>query len=89
MAGNANSGGAKAKPFRDALRLELAALGEDSKALREVAKKLIAQAMVGEQWAVKELADRIDGKVPTPIAGDEENPLSLVTRIERVIVKAQ
>lgn len=88
MAGNANSGGAKAKPFRDALRIELAALGDDSKALREVAKKLIAEAMNGEQWAVKELADRIDGKVPTPIAGDDDNPLTLITRIERVLVKA-
>lgn len=88
MAGNANSGGAKAKPFKDALRMELAALGEDSKALREVAKRLIAEAMNGEQWAVKELADRIDGKVPTPIAGDEDNPLTLITKVERIIVEA-
>ena len=88
MAGNANSGGAKAKPFRDALRMELAALGDDSKALRSVARKLIAQADSGDMQAIKELADRLDGKVATPIAGDDENPLNLVTRIERVLVKA-
>lgn len=85
MAGNANSGGAKAKPFRDALRMELAALGEDSKALREVAKRLIAEAMNGEQWAVKELADRIDGKVAQSIiGGDEDDPPVRITRIEIV-----
>lgn len=85
MAGNANSGGAKAKPFRDALRMELAALGEDSKALREVAKRLIAEAMNGEQWAVKELADRIDGKVAQAIiGGDEDDPPVKITRIEIV-----
>lgn len=31
-------------------------------ALKEIAKKLIEAAMNGEQWAIKELADRLDGK---------------------------
>lgn len=85
MAGNANSGGAKAKPFRDALRIELAALGDDSRALRAVARKLIDQALIGEQWAVKELADRIDGKVAQAIiGGEEDDPPVKITRIEIV-----
>jgi len=88
MAGNANSGGARVKPFRDALRMELAAAGEDSKALREVAKKLILLAQTGDMAAIKELADRIDGKVATPISGDDENPLNIVAKIERVLVRA-
>jgi hypothetical protein len=94
MAGNANSGRRQEKPFRDALRLELAALGADSKALREVAKKLIAEAMNGEQWAVKELADRIDGKVATPLTGaDGEEPVRLdlgidaLTAEERAVLR--
>lgn len=87
MAGNANSGRRQEKPFRDALRMELAALGEDHKALRQVARRLIDNASAGDMQAIKELADRVDGKVPTPIAGDEENPLSLVARIERVVVR--
>lgn len=62
MAGNANSGRRQEKPFRDALRAELAAKGGDAKALRVVARKLIEQAEQGEQWAVRELADRMDGK---------------------------
>lgn len=85
MAGNANSGGAKAKPFRDALRMEIAAAGADGKALRTVARSLLNQAMAGEQWAVRELADRIDGKVAQAIiGGDDDDPPVKITRIEIV-----
>lgn len=31
-------------------------------ALDEIATKLIEAAQAGEQWAIKELADRLDGK---------------------------
>jgi ribosomal protein S20 len=62
MAGNANSGRRAEKPFRDALRLEIAEAGENSKALRNIAKKLIAQAEAGDMQAIKEFADRLDGK---------------------------
>jgi hypothetical protein len=85
MAGNANSGGAKAKPFRDALRIELAAAGEDSKALRSIARKLIDAASSGDLQAIKELADRIDGKVAQAIIGGEDgDPPVKITRIEIV-----
>ena len=71
MAGNANSGRRQEKPFRDALRIELASAGEDSKALRNVARRLIQQAEAGDLQAIKELADRIDGKAvqQTEISG--------------------
>ena len=62
MAGNANSGRKAEKPFRDALRIELAEAAENSKALRNIAKKLIAQAESGDLQAIKELVDRTDGK---------------------------
>lgn len=88
MAGNANSGGARAKPFRDALRMELAAAGEDSKALRKIAQNLIAQAEAGDLQAIKELADRMDGKPAQAVVGDDESdPLRLVTEIRRTIVR--
>lgn len=73
MAGNSNSGRKAEKPFRDALRMELAAIGEDHKALRAIARKLIEAAMTeGKLDAIKELADRTDGKVPQAIVGDDE-----------------
>lgn len=66
MAGNKNSGSWSMKPFRDALRMELANAGDDHKALRMIASALIVKASEGDMQAIKELADRIDGKVPAP-----------------------
>jgi hypothetical protein len=89
MAGNANSGRKAEKPFRDALRMELAAIGDDHKALRQIARNLIAMAMdpSGKLDAIKELADRSDGKVPQAVVGDsEEDAINIVARIERIIV---
>ena len=62
---------ASRKPFRDALRLEITAAGEDSKALRDVAAKLLEMARSGDMQAIKELADRVDGKVAQPLAGED------------------
>lgn len=73
MAGNANSGRRAEKPFRDALRMELAAAGEDSRALRKIAKALIAAAEDGKMDAIREVADRIDGKVAQAIEGRLEH----------------
>ncbi len=58
-----NPGGrSKEKPFADALRMEIADAGEDHKALRRVAKVLIENAESGDIRAIRELADRLDGK---------------------------
>jgi hypothetical protein len=62
MAGNRNSGRRQEKPFADALRMEVAALKGDRKSLRLVARKLIEKAEDGNMAAIKELADRTDGK---------------------------
>lgn len=61
MAGNANSG-RREKPFADALRMELVAAGTDHKKLRAIAAMLIEKASEGDMQAIKELADRTDGK---------------------------
>lgn len=50
------------KPFADALRMEIAAAGGDHKALRSIAGALISKAGTGDIQAIKELADRLDGK---------------------------
>jgi hypothetical protein len=62
------------KPFRDALRMEIAAAGEDLKELRRVARALLDKAALGDVGAIKEVADRLDGKVAQPVAGDDEAP---------------
>jgi hypothetical protein len=56
--------------------------------LRAVADALIEKAMNGDVPAIKEIADRIDGKVPQAVVGDvESDPISLVHVIERRLVR--
>jgi hypothetical protein len=71
--------------------MELAALEEeDPKSLRRLARRLLETASIGDNSlaAIKEVADRLDGKPAQAVIGDEENPLELIHRIERVIVPA-
>ena|SRR5215831_2974087 len=68
------------KPYREALRMELAAAGEDLKKLREIAKVHIARCEAGDMQAIKELADRLDGK-PTQIlehSGPDSEPITKI-----------
>src|ERR1017187_2511650 len=62
----------KDKPFRDPLRMEIHAMGEDSKGLRKVARKLLDNALNNDNFAIREIADRIEGKVPQAIVVDDE-----------------
>ncbi len=82
------TGGRKEKPFRDALRAEIAAAeaaNDDPRALRKIARKLLGSAAEGDIQAIKEVADRLDGKVPQAIGGDDEMDAIrlLVTGVER------
>jgi hypothetical protein len=44
--------------------------------------------MDGDASAIKEVADRIDGRVPQLVGGDRDNPVQF-QRIERVIVQLE
>jgi hypothetical protein len=87
-----NPGGRpKAKPFKDALLMEAKAAenGEPCEAapgsLRWNARKLLE---LGEVPAIREIADRLDGKVPQALVGDsDEDAINVVHKIERVIVR--
>lgn len=78
-----NPGGKpKQKPFRDALNMEMisAANGEECLAppgsLRWNARQLLMQ---GDVQSIKELADRLDGKVAQAIVGDDEGgPVQII-----------
>lgn len=65
----------KEQKFRSALDRAIAQ--DDGKRLRGAAEKLLDLAEQGESWAVKELADRLDGKPAQTIAGDPENPVAI------------
>lgn len=81
-----NPGGRpKAKPFKDALLIEAlsAERGEECLAqpgsLRWNARKLLTQ---GDVSAIREIADRLDGKVPQGVIGGDEddNPINVVVK---------
>lgn len=86
QSGNPGGKPKSAKLFRDALITELKRTDGDVERIQRVAEKLVLNALDGETAAIKEIADRIDGKVPQGIVGDDEKPISLIHRIERVIV---
>jgi hypothetical protein len=69
------------KPYRDALRMEITAAGEDHRALRAIARAHIAKAKEGDMHAIRELADRLDGKVAQPIKGDDEDRTPVGLRV--------
>lgn len=71
QSGNPN-GRPKSKPFKAALQKALDAAGDDKDMLKLVADALVGKAMMGDVPAIKELADRLDGKVSQPIDGDGE-----------------
>ncbi len=80
------------KPFRDALRMEKCALENDQisehpkGSLRWNAQRLLMQ---GDVASIKEIADRLDGKVPQALVGSDDEPPIAITRIERLIVDPQ
>jgi len=53
--------------------------------LRWNARKLLEQ---GEVSSIREIADRLDGKVAQAVVGDDDlDPIRLIQRIERVVVR--
>lgn len=80
----------KEKSFANMLNIAIKEATESGETkLRAVADALVDKAIAGDVQAIKEVADRLDGKVPQALVGDsEEDPINLVTEIRRVIVKA-
>lgn len=72
MANQTSRGQQRDKPFRDALRMELAAAGDNHKALRKIARNLIDLAASGDLPAIREIADRMDGKPAQAVGGDDD-----------------
>jgi GH15 family glucan-1,4-alpha-glucosidase len=81
----------KNRPWRDALNraVQRATTGKvDYVALDALADALVAAGLAGEVNALKEIGDRIDGKVPQAIVGDDdESPVNVVHKIVREIVE--
>ena len=77
---NGNVNACKSGTFADALRKAIAQ--DDGKRIRQAAEKLMDLAAEGTPWAVKEMADRIDGKAfqAVQLIGDPDSPLEMKVR---------
>ena len=60
------------------------------KGLDRLADELVRAALKGDQWAIGEIGNRMDGKPmqALAVAGDEEGGPVRIERVERVIVNA-
>ena len=76
------------KSFTAMLRIAIKEAGkvEGTTKLRDIADQLVTKAVNGDIQAIKEVADRLDGKPAQAIVGDQDNPLEMVHRIERHII---
>ena len=84
------AGRVREKPFRDALLLAIkeATADNDRLKLRAVAEALVDKALEGDVAAIKEVADRLDGKVPQTniMQGDDEGGPVRHLRVERIVI---
>lgn len=84
MAGRPAGSQNKDKPFRDALRMEIAAAGEDHKTLRTIARNLIQLACVEDKEAVSaivQIRDTLDGKPAQAIVGGDEDDAPVALKV--------
>lgn len=77
-----NSNASKSKPFLAAINraLEKRSVSDRAAALDGIVEKLFELAESGEQWAVQEIANRLDGKAAQQLihSGDAVNPVRIV-----------
>ena len=76
-------GGKPDKLIRDAL---MGAIRQSPEKLKKAAEKVLDEAAEGSISHMQFMADRIDGKAIQTIAGDDENPLTVIQRIERIVL---
>ncbi len=78
--GNKNGAGPRDRVFSDAVRR--AALADDGKRLREMAESLLDRAQAGDVSALREAADRIEGKVPQALEHGNKDGQPFVLKLE-------
>jgi hypothetical protein len=84
-----NTNATRGKILTEALKRALArsADGDLAAGCNKVAQAAVDAALAGEQWAIKEIWDRLEGKSAQSlfIGNDDGQPFA-ITRIERAII---
>jgi hypothetical protein len=83
--GNQNSA-KRNRLLGDTLKRELRQRPEDVLA---IVNKTIVSAIAGEEWAQRLIYERVDGKMPQAIVGDDDEPAVKFSRVIRQIVDPQ
>lgn len=86
-----NQNARNAKRWQSAITRALAKISDGQgveAGLDKLADKLVLAASNGEQWALKEVGERLDGKPAQVIAGDADLPPVQVHKVERVVIRA-
>jgi hypothetical protein len=84
-----NQNAKKAKLWQEAVKRAVArkAAGNLANGLDNLADKLVAAAEAGEQWALLELGNRLDGKSPQAlIGGDEDDPA--IKTVSEILIRS-
>lgn len=63
--------------------VQRASIQEDHKRIRMAAEKYLDAAAEGEQWAIKEMFDRSDGKPAQAVTGHDGGPFEIVVKWAR------
>lgn len=84
-AGNQNA--KKAKLWSEAIKREIARLenGDLDKGLDRLARKLVKAGDDGDRFALEEIGNRIEGKVPQGIIGGEDDDPPLKLRMLKLV----
>jgi hypothetical protein len=78
----------KEKSFANMLKVAISEATEGGGTkLRDVANALVAKAIAGDVQAIREVADRLDGKPAQAIIGgdDDDNPISISAVVRKII----
>ena len=79
--GNKNAAGPRDRVFSDAVRR--AAFANDGERLRALAERLLDKAGEGDVSALREAADRIEGKVPQAL--EHSGPEGEAIKVEKIV----
>lgn len=76
------------KAWRDAIRVAVNRSDKGGKKLAQLANALVTAGIAGDVSALKEIGDRLDGKVPQSVVGgdDDSKPIRMIAEVRRTIV---